>query len=200
MARDIPKTVEDWGKRVAESGLTGAATIITDIDGKRMSEIVDISSDGGASRTKIPRDLLEHVAELLRERDRLVSASQDASMEALGTPNIDVSLRESCLHLAIEMIRKKYAARLVDQDQKTIEDVSLIPEYLRSKATDIFRIRDELWNGADWWGDESSPTYQEFRQIAQRNPDWPRGKVMNEVLMPLAIRQVSEQLKEVSNG
>lgn len=116
MARDIPKTVEDWGKRVAESGLTGAATIITDIDGKRTSEIVDISSDGGASRTKIPRDLLEHVAELLRERDRLVSASQAASMEALGAPNIDVSLRESCLHLAIETIRKKYAAPAAEQE------------------------------------------------------------------------------------
>lgn len=117
MARDIPKTVEDWGKRVAESGLTGGATIITDIDGKRTSEIVDISSDGGASRTKIPRDLLEHVAELLRERDRLVAASIKASMEVITQePPTVASLRESCLHLAIDMIRKKYAAPAAEQE------------------------------------------------------------------------------------
>jgi hypothetical protein len=108
---DLPKTVDDWRKRTEESGLTGAATIITDINGERSTKIVDISEDGGTSRTKIPRDLIEHVAELLRERDRLVAASVKASMEVLvQEPPTIASLRESCLHLAIETIRKKYAA------------------------------------------------------------------------------------------
>lgn len=108
---EIPKTVDDWRKRAEESGLTGNAQVITDVAGKRSSEVVDISDDGWASLTKIPRDLLEHVAELLRERDRLVAATIRASMETLSIepPNM-AKLRESCLLLAIETIRKKYAA------------------------------------------------------------------------------------------
>jgi hypothetical protein len=66
----------------------------------------------GAMRTKIPRDelLFDHLAELLRERDRLVSAAIKGMQETLSA-NAKVSmtsLRDSCLHLAIETIRKKY--------------------------------------------------------------------------------------------
>lgn len=106
--RDTPKTVDDWRKVAVQTGLVGSATIVTDINGARQSTIVDISDDGGASKTKIPRNLLEHVAELLRERDRLVAASIKASMD--HEPPKMASLRESCLLLAIDTIRKKYAA------------------------------------------------------------------------------------------
>lgn len=108
--------VDDWYKRAASDGFSGTVTVLGEGSSGRSAEVAEIGSEQPSLRTKIPPDMYEHMAELLRERDRLVSASQAASMEALGTPNIDVSLRASCLQLAIETIRKKYAAPAAEQE------------------------------------------------------------------------------------
>lgn len=108
---DTPKTEEDWIRQVPESGFAGSVTMVSDReDGRNIRQVALGDSAASEFNTKIPGELIPHVAELLRERDRMVAAAMKASIEI---PN-DLqelhlaSLKASCLHIAIDVIRKKY--------------------------------------------------------------------------------------------
>lgn len=101
------KNVDDWFARQTGSGFTGAVTVLGESASARTAEITEIGEQQSL-RTKIPPDLFEHLAELLRERDRLVDQSVKAAPTEFGVKM--ASLRASCLELAIDTIRKKYAA------------------------------------------------------------------------------------------
>lgn len=109
---DVPKTVEDWSKRVAESGITGSVTMVGDGEEGRGIRQVDVGNGEVSDyRTKIPGDLLPHLSELLRERDRMVAAALKVTIE-IPQPELRdshlASLKASCLQIAIDIIRKKY--------------------------------------------------------------------------------------------
>jgi hypothetical protein len=99
--------VDDWIRRQADAGFTGSVTMLGESESSRSAETVEIGAETPLS-SKIPDDLVPHLAELLRERDRLVAASIKASIDTLKPPNM-AELRASCLQLAIETIRKRYA-------------------------------------------------------------------------------------------
>ena len=109
---DVPKTVEEWSKRVAESGITGSVTTVSDGEEGRTIRQVDVGdSEVGEYRTKIPSDLFPHLSELLRERDRIVAAALKVTIEIPHPELRDshlASLKASCLQIAIDIIRKKY--------------------------------------------------------------------------------------------
>ena len=108
----VPKTVEDWAKQVSDNGISGSVTMIADIGGDRHIRQIGVS-DGSVSdfQTKIPIDLIDHLHEILRERDRMVAAALKVSIEI---PHAEMqamhlaSLKASCLQIAIDVIRKKY--------------------------------------------------------------------------------------------
>lgn len=107
--------VDDWYKRAAADGLSGTVTVLGESHkGAASAEVVDIGDEGPSLRTKIPSDMFEHLAELLKERDRLVEQSVKAAPGDF-IPKM-ASLRASCLELAIDMIRKKYAAPAAEQE------------------------------------------------------------------------------------
>jgi hypothetical protein len=99
--------VDDWIKRQADAGFSGSITVLGESESSRSAETVEIGAETPLS-SKIPDDLIPRLAELLRERDRLVAACIKASIDTLKPPNI-AELRASCLQLAIDTIRKKYA-------------------------------------------------------------------------------------------
>jgi hypothetical protein len=96
------KNVDDWLDEFGDK-FTGFVRTGT--------EVRSIGADGDRTgNVQIPTELFDHLAELLRERDRMVAAAIKATQETLSA-NAKVSmtsLRESCLKLAIETIRKKY--------------------------------------------------------------------------------------------
>lgn len=109
---DVPKTVEEWSKRVAESGITGSVTMVGDGEEGRSIRQVDVgNAEVSDYRTRIPGDLLPHLSELLRERDRIVAAALKVTIE-IPQPELRdshlASLKASCLQIAIDIIRKKY--------------------------------------------------------------------------------------------
>lgn len=106
--------IEDWCKRSAAEGITGAFTVVTDGDGGREIKTTEIG--GGVAtelRTKIPSDMVGHIREILTERDRMVGAVLSTSIEV--PPEFRdahlTSLKASCLQIAIDFIRNKYAER-----------------------------------------------------------------------------------------
>lgn len=109
----IPKTVEEWSKQVSESGLTGHVTMVSDNNGDRNIRQVDVGAGAvGDYHTKIPSDMVPHIHEVLRERDRMMDAALKVIIEI---PNEELNskhlagMRQSCLLMAIDVIRKKYS-------------------------------------------------------------------------------------------
>lgn len=99
------KQVDDLFAKMAEQGIGGSVTTLTESSsGFRQAEIAEIGETGSA-RTKIPLDMLDHLKELMAERDRLVEESLTKSPTAFDI----VGMRTVCLETAIENIRKKYA-------------------------------------------------------------------------------------------
>lgn len=117
---DVSKTVEDWAARAAENGISGSVTTVSDVNGDRNIRELD--------DTKIPSELIQHLREILRERDRMVEAALKVSIEI---PNHELnmhhlaSLKNSCLLMAIDVIRKKYTGEdhgtTADSDQRSTE-------------------------------------------------------------------------------
>jgi hypothetical protein len=114
---DVPKTVEEWAQRVRESGLSGSVTMVGQDDAGRHAKSVEIDSGVVSEfRSKIPSDMFEHIREILSERDRMVAAVLNNSIDVpaeLKTAHL-ASLRASCLQIAIDILRKKYAERKDD--------------------------------------------------------------------------------------
>lgn len=121
---DIPKTVEEWSKQVSDSGLSGHITMVSDVDGARNIREMDVGEAITNFNTKIPSELIQHLSEILRERDRMVEAARAVSMELpneeLNTHHM-ASLKHACLLMAIDVIRKKYTGEdhgtTADSDQ-----------------------------------------------------------------------------------
>lgn len=108
---DAPKTVEDWAAQAAENGISGSVTMVSDVDGVRDMRELDVGNAITNFNTKIPSELIQHLREILRERDRMIDAALKVSIEI---PNEQMnmhhlaSLKHSCLLMAIDVIRKKY--------------------------------------------------------------------------------------------
>jgi hypothetical protein len=106
-ARDkAKKNVDDWFGRQADHGLSGTVTVLGESGSHRTAEVTEIG-ERQSLRTKVPPEMFEHLAELLRERDRLLVAMQEESVISIEQLP---SARETCLRVAIENIRTKYAA------------------------------------------------------------------------------------------
>jgi hypothetical protein len=102
------KNVDDWFLRQSGGGFVGHVTVLgEDSAGKRTATVSDVG-EGSSYQNKIPSDMFDHLPELLRERDRLVAAAMKASIEVPGS-QAQIDLKRSCMELAIDTIRKKYA-------------------------------------------------------------------------------------------
>lgn len=186
------KNVEDWYARQGAAGFTGNVTVFGESsESPRTAEVNEIG-ETIVTHTQIPPDLHPHLPELLEERDRLMAAATKASMETLTgiVPDV-VSLRTSCLKLAMASVRQKHGlSPHVDECTKTIEDDSIIPDDLLDRAGEIFALRDILWaNASTWWG-RDTPEYRSYQEVAAANPEWTRGQLMNSVLMNIAVEKV----------
>lgn len=103
------KNVTDWAERQAEAGITGSFSV--------NGEVSEVGRADKPALTPFPADMLPHYSEILRERDRMVAAALKASIEIPPSDLRDgyfASLKASCLQIAIDIIRKKYAERTDD--------------------------------------------------------------------------------------
>jgi hypothetical protein len=111
---DTQKQIDDWAERAAENGLSGSVTVLTETSDGRSAQHREIGEDASTegNATHIPDDLIDHIATLLRERDRLLKAALRESIDgAIDLP----SLRAACLTQAIDNIRSKL------KDQANVE-------------------------------------------------------------------------------
>jgi hypothetical protein len=72
---------------------------------------------------------------------------------------------------------------------KTLEDATKIPRELTPYIGQIFEVRDRLWESSDQWWGKPTPEFSRYTELAQENPEWTRGQLMNAVLTPIAIEQ-----------
>lgn len=107
--------IKAWAERAKASGLQGSVQIL----GKDTVTVVNIDEPSETNQTKIPRDVVQHLHELLKYRDRLLRDALKGTME-IAPESIDLTtLRESCLKLAIDFIRDKYKGNTDDRDSST---------------------------------------------------------------------------------
>lgn len=107
--------IKAWAERAKASGLSGNVQII----GNDGIKIVNVDDPDAANHTKIPRDVVPYLHELLKYRDRLLKDALKNTME-IAPEAVDLySLRASCLQLAIDFIRDKYKGNSNDRDSST---------------------------------------------------------------------------------
>jgi hypothetical protein len=189
------QNVTDWMQRQGAAGFSGSVTVLSEGSVSRSAEVTDI--DRATASTKIPPELYDHLPELIRERDRLVKEAHETGFSAEAFDQ--VGLRVSCLQTAIDTLRQKYALPLIREYERVFESMDGIPADMLDRNAEIFVERDRLWEEASsWWG-KITPEFAKYEQIARENPEWPRGKIMNAVLIPIAVANVRRQ-KDQSHG
>ena len=107
---------ENWFAGQGAAGFVGSVTKVTDIGGDRSiieTHVGKFPEFDPSKDTRIPVDMIDHLREILQERDRMVAATLKATAEMPLAPEPQeqwmLQLKTSCLKIAIDFVRQKYS-------------------------------------------------------------------------------------------
>lgn len=162
--KNINKYTEEFISRLKKDNeFKGEIKVSIETNKGSYTEIYKLEDDIG-SKTKIPPDLINHLPELMKERDFLLEVSLKEDEEEQADIERSIKLKHACMQLAIYRIRKKYNIQGPIEDvYKVYLNTSQFGEDIKEYTQELMRERDRLSI------ERFEPWFEECTKIAIQN-------------------------------
>lgn len=161
---NINKYTEEFFSKLKKDGVfKGEIKVFIETNKGPHTEIYKLEDDLG-SKTLVPPDLINHLPELMNERDFLLEVSFKGDEEEQGDIERSIKLKHACMQLAIYRIRKKYNIQIpIEHFYNGYLNTSQFGEDIKEHTQELMRERDRLSI------ERFEPWFQECTEIAILN-------------------------------